>query len=101
MALERPPGFPEQEWLAAEALVARVRKLQAKLDRLEDVFIYDRAIDRDTYTSQLDRLREELALADLELHDARIEGLDVEGVLGFAEFLIANAGRVWAEASLE
>jgi hypothetical protein len=85
----------------AQALGLNVSKVQARLDRLEEAFIYDRAIDRETYVSQRDKLREELVLADLQLHDARIEGLDVEAVLGFAEYLVSNAGRVWAEATLE
>ena len=34
------------------------------------------------------------------MHDALIDGKDIEGVLGFAEYLLTNAGRVWQEASL-
>ncbi len=37
-----------------------------------------------------------------ELHEARIDRLDVEGLLGFAEYLLGkNAGRAWMEANLE
>jgi site-specific DNA recombinase len=35
------------------------------------------------------------------LHDARLDELDVEGVLAFAEHLLLNAARMWAEASLD
>jgi hypothetical protein len=52
------------------------------------------------YERQRDTLREDLALAELELHDARIDGKDVEGVLSFAEYLLTNAARVWQEATL-
>jgi hypothetical protein len=62
-----------------------VSALALKLERLENAFIYQRSIDRTTYEKQRDRIREELALAELELHDARIESLDVQGVLGFAD----------------
>jgi hypothetical protein len=31
----------------------------------------------------------------------RLEAFDVEGVLGFAEHLVANAGRLWVEGTLE
>jgi hypothetical protein len=41
-----------------------------------------------------------LALAEVELHDARIEHTDVEGVLSFAEYLLTNAASIWLEASL-
>jgi hypothetical protein len=47
------------------------------------------------------RVQEELAIAELELHEARIDKLDVEGLLGFAEHLIGNAARAWMEANLE
>jgi hypothetical protein len=46
-------------------------------------------------------VREEIALAQLELEDARIEEIDVEGVLGFAEHLLTNAARLWQEATIE
>jgi hypothetical protein len=71
------------------------------LERLEEAFIYQRSIDRTTYEKQRDRIREELALAELELHDARIDSLDVEGVLGFAEHMLGNAAHIWVDASLE
>jgi hypothetical protein len=32
-----------------------------------------------------ERVREELTIAELELHETRIDKLDVEGLLGFAE----------------
>ena len=53
------------------------------------------------YDGQRDRLREEITIAELELNDAGIETIDVEGVLGFAEHLLSNAARLWLEATLE
>jgi len=44
------------------------------------VFIYQQAIDRTTYETQRDKLREELTLAELATHDAKIEAFDVEGI---------------------
>jgi len=52
------------------------------------------------YERQRDRLHEELTLADLELREAQITGIDIEGILGFAEHLINNIGRIWTEAKL-
>ena len=69
--------------------------------RFEEAFIYAQSIDFGTYERQRDKVQENLAVADLELHEARIDRIDVEGVLGFAEHLIANAARAWMEASLE
>ena len=83
---------------AAERGIATLRQ---KLERLDEAFIYRQAVDQTTYDGQRDRLREELALAELELHEVRLEELDVEGVLAFAEHLLTNAARLWLEASLD
>ena len=91
----------EQAVNKAAAFSDRVVDLQTKLNRLDEVFIYQQAIDRTTYETQRDKLREELTLAELAAHDAKIEAFDVEGILGFAEHLVANAGRLWAEGNLE
>jgi len=56
--------------------------LRTKLDRLDEVFIYQRAIDRTTYETQRDKLLEDLTLAELATHDAKIEAFDVEGIQG-------------------
>ncbi len=77
------------------------RGSDCKLERLEEAFIYQRSIDSTTYEQQRDRMREKLALAELELHEARIENVDIEGVLGFAEHLLENAAQMWVDAGLE
>ena len=79
----------------------RMATLSQKLERLDEAFIYRQAVDQTTYDEQRDKLREELALAELELHEIRLEELDVEGVLAFAEHLLTNAARLWMEASLD
>ena len=58
-------------------------------------------IDRPTYERQRDLLRETVALATIEVQDATLDEIDVEGVLGFAEHVLANATRLWADATLE
>jgi DNA invertase Pin-like site-specific DNA recombinase len=50
----------------------RVASIQRRLDRLEEAFIYEQSIDHATYDKQRDRLLEELTIANLDLHDARI-----------------------------
>ena len=76
-------------------------KALAKKDRVVDAFLHRGLIDQRTYQRQVEKLDEEIMLAEAALHAARIEELDVEGVLGFAEYVLANAGRLWVEASLE
>ncbi len=79
----------------------RMAMLGQKLELLNEAFIYRQAVDQATYDEQRDKIREELALAELELHEIRLEELDVEGVLAFAEHLLTNAARLWMEASLD
>jgi hypothetical protein len=43
-----------------EGVVAQKRE---RLDRVEDAFLHERSIDRQTYERQHDQLREQLALA--------------------------------------
>ncbi len=79
----------------------RLGQLEKRKARLEDAYLYDQTIDRDTYTRHSDRLSEEIALARLGRHDAEIDGLDVEALLAFAEFMVLNPGRLWQEAGPE
>ena len=44
---------------------------------------------------------QENALAEAALHDAKLDELDVEGVVGFAEHVLSNAARLWLESSLD
>ncbi len=75
--------------------------LAKRLDQVEEAFLYRQTVDQATYERQRDKLREEVALAKIELHEAELEELDVEGVLAFAEHLLTNAARLWMEASLD
>jgi hypothetical protein len=83
------------------ALERRTEDLKTRRDRLNEVFIYQQAIDRETYEDHLARLNEQLAVTQLELHDACLEELDVESVLEFARHLLLNAARMWIQASLD
>ena len=75
--------------------------LNDRKQRLVETFIYDRAIDALTYQEQLDRLNEEIALAEIDERDARIEELDVQAAVSFGEFVLLNAPRLWAQLSSE
>ena len=67
----------------------------------EEAYLYEQAIDRDTYAGRSDRLSEERALLQLGRHGAEIEGLDVETLLNYAEYLALNSARLWQEAGPE
>ena len=83
------------------ALERRAQDLKVRKDRVNEVFIYQQAIDRETYEEHVARLNEQIAVTQLELHDARLEELDVEAVLEFARHLILNAAKMWIQASLD
>lgn len=77
----------------------RIGALTASIDRLEQAFIFDRAIDAKSYRSQLQRLRDELTAAECELSDARFDQLEVEGVLVFTEHVLGNLASLWSGAT--
>jgi hypothetical protein len=37
----------------------------------------------------------------IELEEARLEEIDVEGLLGFAEHVLGNAARLWLDATAD
>ena len=60
------------------------------METLEEAYIYYRSVTADVYERHRDKLQEEIALAELELHDARIDAIDVTGLLAFAEQLLSR-----------
>ena len=83
------------------ALDNQLADLQERKDKLVEAFVYRKAIDQATYQRQLDKLSEEITLAEMAAHDAKLESFDVEAVLNFSEHVILNAARLWTEFSLE
>ena len=79
----------------------RAKEVQQKLDRLDEMFIYNNAIDQTTYDRQRDKLREDLTLVQMARHASDLDGLDVEGILSFAERVLPNASDLWVQASLD
>jgi site-specific DNA recombinase len=85
----------------AASVEQRTKALQQKLNRLEEAFIFDRAVDRDTYDRQSARLREELTLAQIDRHTSELEEIDAKGILAFAERVLPRASELWVHATLE
>ena len=79
-------------------LESRLADLRRRESILEDAFLYEKRIDTASYERQRDKIREDIALARIELEDARVDEIDVEGLLGFAEHVLGNAARLWMEA---
>lgn len=87
--------------IARASLDGRLAALQQREDRLEEAFVFEKAIDSVAYERQRDKIREDIAVVRLELEDARIEELDVEEIVGFAEHVICDAARLWRDSPLE
>jgi hypothetical protein len=81
------------------SLRQHLEDLHQRKDRLDETFIYEKAIDRETYDRQLDKLNEQIMVAEMQERDAKLENYDVEAVLNFAEHVILNAARLWTEFS--
>lgn len=84
-----------------EAAQRSLANLRARKQRLDEAFLYERIIDKQTYQEQLDKLREEIALAEIEERDARIQELDIEAAVNFGELILLNAPRLWVDSSLD
>ena len=82
-------------------LEVKLADLRRREELLEEAYLYAKKIDAMTYERQRDAIREQIALATIDLDDARHEETDVEGLLGFAEHVLTNAARLWMEATAE
>jgi hypothetical protein len=85
--------------LDIRALTAMFDDLNRRKDQLDETFIYEKAIDRVTYERQLDKLNEQIMLAEMQERETKLEAYDVDAVLNFAEHVILNAARLWTEFS--
>ena len=79
----------------------RLSRLLECKQQLVEVFVYRREIDSATYQQQFDKLGEELAIAEIEERDARIEELDIQAAVEFGQYVLLNASRLWVEASFD
>ncbi len=85
----------------ATAARRRLTELKNRKQRLMEAYVYDRAIDRELYDRELATLDEAETMAQLELHDAALEELDLEGTLGFARHVLTDTSRLWKIANTE
>jgi DNA invertase Pin-like site-specific DNA recombinase len=77
-----------------------VRQKRERLDRVDEAFLHERSIDKQTYERQRDQLRQQVMLAEIELNDAVLDQLDIDAVLAFAEHVVTNSARLWTELDL-
>jgi hypothetical protein len=91
-------GWTEEQKGATErrrAIEQRLEVLQQRKERVVSAYLYEGAIDKETYQSHLARVEEELTLAKIDRHEAEIDEFDIEGTLAFAEHLVTHSSRLW------
>ena len=88
-----------QSFALGVTLKHHIKDLNQRKDRLDEAFIYEKKIDRETYQRQLDKLNEQIVLSEMQERDNKLETYDVEAVLNFAGHVILNASRLWTEYS--
>ncbi len=82
-----------------QAVVSRkIKELRENKARLEEAFIYQKAIDAETYKEMRAKLAEDLTLAEMELREAQAEEIEIEAILDYAEMVLTNASNLWKAA---
>jgi hypothetical protein len=87
--------------LQIAALKDRLKQLDWQKQQLIDAFLYRRDIDKNVFDEQMSKLKEESTLTEMDLHQLRLEELDVEALLKFSQHVLLNAARLWSEATLD
>ena len=87
--------------LESAALKDRLKNLEWKEQELIDALLYSKTIDKVLFDNQMAKVKEEKTLTEMELHQLRLEELDVEAMLSFSQYVLLNAARLWQEASLD
>jgi site-specific DNA recombinase len=82
-----------------QAIERRVTTLQGRARRLDEAFLFERAIDRATYEEQRDLLRADLATAQFELSALTDHGGSIDDLLDYARDVFVHARLFWLEAA--
>jgi site-specific DNA recombinase len=86
---------------AQGVLSRKVKELRENKTKLEEAFVYQKAIDAQAIRKMRAKLAEELTVAEMERRDAQAEGIEIEAVLDFAQAVLLNASNLWKAASSE
>jgi hypothetical protein len=79
----------------------RAKAIQAKLDRLDEAFLFERSIDIDVYDRHAEKLRQELTLLRMDRHASEGRGTRRRGHTGLAERILPRAADLWVQSSLD
>lgn len=65
------------------AIGKRISEFEEKRQKLLEAHVYRKSLPEDVYRREEDRLSQEIAFARIELLDAQMEQIDIDGVLSF------------------
>lgn len=82
-----------------DSLHGNLASLKKKREHLLELLL-DNVVDRETYQGRHESLSAEIARAEIEAAENRLDELDVETAVGFAEQLISSSESLWLDASL-
>ena len=78
----------------------RIRKLEKRRSKLTDAYL-DEKLSDENFSAKQSEIEEALALARLELREAQVHQLDVDGLLGFTDRLLTKPAAMWKDANDE
>jgi site-specific DNA recombinase len=85
---------------ATELASKRLAELKDEKERLIDAVI-DKRISQEIYEERLYRVDQKIALAEIALHDASVEELEIDTLLRFADRVLGDTSRLWLDSSVE
>ncbi len=100
IVLDRWEDAKGQSEEQCKAIEKRLQELKTHRQKLVNAVV-EKLIDKVTYDEQKDKLNQEIAVAELDAHQAKLETFDIEGVLNFAQYVIGNASRLWADMKID
>lgn len=79
----------------------RIAQLAKRKERLVEAYVYERAVDQETYRRHLDQLEQQLLEARMDSESARADQLDAEATIRFVEALLTSAAALWQHSGLD
>ena len=86
--------------LTTSKLQERLEGFKAKKKRLLDALL-DMRVKQADYEEANNDLAEEIAGVELAIHEAKLDELDIEALLGFSEHVLGDSARLWFEANVD
>jgi hypothetical protein len=99
VALEAVRAARAERSAMRQAIDRRADRERGRLKALDEAFIFEKAIDRDTYAARRREALEALGNAERELAGVAAETLDVEALLSLAEVCLMQGSRLWTAAA--